>query len=465
MAGESTPGESTPGESTPGESTPGASTPGGTMPGNFMQQALDNAAATAPDWLRDWLQDGRDRWAASTLPTRKTEAWKYTSIRALQQDYAVPGAAAAASAPVAMDIPQLGGCRLVFVNGYLRADLSSDRLPDGVSVVRFADADEQQASRIRQHLGSAAGRERGLFGALNDASLADGVFLDVAADARVEETLQLAWVTSSTERACSVNQRLLVLCGTGSELRLIEHFASDTSEQFTFTNGVTELLLQPGARLEHYRLHLEETLAMHVGGVYARLDRDATLEGFHLALGSVLKRVDIVVEHRGPGAHCGLAGVYLPREKEHVDYHTCVEHAVPHCTTDEVFRGIVADEARAVFNGRIHIHPDAQKTRAELSNRNLLTSAHAEVDTKPELEIYADDVQCAHGATVAQLDDTSLHYLRTRGIAEDEARVMLSFGFINEVIDTIRCERVRDYLRPLLARRLARDPSLTRHLA
>jgi Fe-S cluster assembly protein SufD len=148
-----------------------------------------------------------------------------------------------------------------------------------------------------------------------------------------------------------------------------------------------------------------------------------------------------------------------------VDYHTCVEHAVPHCTTDEVFRGIVADEARAVFNGRIHIHPDAQKTRAELSNRNLLTSAHAEVDTKPELEIYADDVQCAHGATVAQLDDTSLHYLRTRGIAEDEARVMLSFGFINEVIDTIRCERVRDYLRPLLARRLARDPSLTRHLA
>ena len=148
-----------------------------------------------------------------------------------------------------------------------------------------------------------------------------------------------------------------------------------------------------------------------------------------------------------------------------MDYHTCVEHAVPHCTTDEVFRGIVADEARAVFNGRIHIHPGAQKTRAELSNRNLLTSADAEVNTKPELEIYADDVQCAHGATVAQLDDTSLHYLRTRGIAEDEARVMLSFGFINEVIDTIRCERVRDYLRPLLARRLARDPSLTRHLA
>jgi Fe-S cluster assembly protein SufD len=148
-----------------------------------------------------------------------------------------------------------------------------------------------------------------------------------------------------------------------------------------------------------------------------------------------------------------------------VDYHTCVEHVVPECTTNEVFRGIVADEASAVFNGRIHIHPHAQKTRAELSNKNLLTSASAEVNTKPELEIYADDVQCAHGATVAQLDETSLHYLRTRGISAAEARVMLSFGFINEVIDAARCEPLRDYLRPLLAQRLSRDPTLSRHLA
>ena len=164
------------------------------------------------------------------------------------------------------------------------------------------------------------------------------------------------------------------------------------------------------------RLHLEEGAAMHIGGVYAHLDANATLEGFNLAFGSALKRVDIAVQHRGAGAHCNLSGIYLPRGSEHVDYHTCVEHMVPHCTTDEVFRGIVADKARAVFNGRIHIHPDAQKTRAELSNKNLLTSAAAEVDTKPELEIYADDVQCAHGATVAQLDETSLHYLRSRGM-------------------------------------------------
>jgi Fe-S cluster assembly protein SufD len=432
---------------------------------DFMQQTLDSAAERAPAWLQDWLRDGRGRWEASELPTRKTENWKYTSIQALRQPFAPPEASSMALADVAIQLPELGGCRLVFVNGHHRPELSGAELPAGVSLVRFADAGAEQAKRIREHLGTAAGRERALFTALNDAALADGVFLEIAAEARLDEPLHIAWVTGNQDSAFSVNQRLLVLCGPHSRARVIEHFASARGQQETFTNGVTELLLERGASLEHYRLHLEESAAMHVGGVYAHLGENATLESFHLALGSALKRVDVRVEHRGPGAHCELSGVYLPRGSEHVDYHTCVEHVVPECTTDEVFRGIVADEASAVFNGRIHIHPHAQKTRAELSNKNLLTSASAEVNTKPELEIYADDVQCAHGATVAQLDETSLHYLRTRGISAAEARVMLSFGFINEVIDAARCEPLRDYLRPLLAQRLSRDPTLSRHLA
>ena len=194
--------------------------------------------------------------------------------------------------------------------------------------------------------------------------------------------------------------------------------------------------------------------------MHARLGADATLNSFHLGLGSVLKRLDVVVDHCGQGAHCELNGIYLPRGDEHVDYHTCIEHRVPHCTSSETFRGIIGDSATAVFNGRIHIHRDAQKTSAELSNRNLLTSNRAEVNTKPELEIYADDVQCAHGATVAQLDEMSLHYLRSRGVARADAQVMLSFGFINEVINTVRCEPLRDYLRELLSRRFARDSAL-----
>jgi Fe-S cluster assembly protein SufD len=436
--------------------------------GDFMQQTLDTAAARAPLWLREWLLDGRGRWEASELPTRKTEAWRYTSVLPLQKAYAPQPADAGIPEGLAAQLPELGGHRLVFVDGRHCAALSSAALPPGIELVRFAQADARQAARIRTHLGSAAGRDRALFTALNDAALTEGVFLEIVPDARIDETLHIVWVTGSRDSAFSVNQRLLAICGANSRARIVEHFASAGGEQDaqeSFTNGITELLLQGGARLEHYRLHLEEAGAMHVGGVYARLEGDATLESFHLALGSALKRVEVVVEHRGQGGHCELSGIYLPRGSEHVDYHTCVEHAVPRCTTNEVFRGIVADQARAVFNGRIHIHPDAQKTRAELSNRNLLTSARAEINTKPELEIYADDVQCAHGATVAQLDETSLHYLRTRGISAEEAAVMLSFGFINEVIDAVQCEGVRDYLRPLLARRLSRDPTLSRHLA
>jgi len=432
---------------------------------DLMQQALDTAALHAPPWLQDWLRDGRERWEAGELPTRRTEAWKYTSVRVLDRPWSAGCGSSAGLAGIDGKLPDLGGYRLVFVDGEYRPELSAGTLPEGVTLVRFSSADAGQAARIRMYLGRAARRDGALFTALSDAALADGVFLEIAPGAQVDQTLQVAWITGRQDDAFCVNQRLLVACGANSRARIVEHFASLGDDQAVFTNGVSELLLDSGARLDHYRLHLEEGAAMHIGGLYAHLSDSARLDGFHLAFGSALKRVDVSVEHRGAGAECRLNGIYLPRGREHVDYHTCVEHTVGHCTTDEVFRGIVADEARAVFNGRIHIHPDAQKTRAQLSNRNLLTSAAAEVDTKPELEIYADDVQCAHGATVAQLDETSLHYLRSRGISRAEAEVMLGFGFVNEVLDAVSCEQVSSFLRPLVARRLSRDASLSRHLA
>ena len=276
--------------------------------------------------------------------------------------------------------------------------------------------------------------------------------------------MQVVWLTSGADAPLALSQRLLVNCGAHSELTLVETFASSDTGATAFTNGVSELLLGEGARLHHYRLHLEQDNAVHIGGIHVRQGANSHLQGFHLALGSDLKRVDLVVDHQGSGAHCDLDGIYLPRGTEIVDYHTCIEHSVPHCSSRERFRGIIGDEACAIFNGRIHIHPQAQKTRAELSNKNLLTSSKAEVNTKPELEIYADDVQCAHGATVAQLDPMTLHYLRTRGIPRDEAEVMLSYGFINELVEGLACAAVRDFVKPLLARRFARNPRLMRHL-
>lgn len=430
---------------------------------DFMQQMVDQAVA--PVWLQDWQRQGRSCWQAAALPTRKTEAWRFTSIEALKQPFA-PALPDYGNADVsAITCPDLGGARLVFVNGQHRPDLSTAALPDGLSLVRFADANERQAEQIRQSLGSAVNHEQHLFAALNDAALADGVFLQVAENVSLKQPVQLVWLTTAQPQAFAVMQRLLVSMEANSSATLVEHFAGDCAETAVFTNGITELLLARGAQLRHHRLHLEQGMAMHVGGVHARLSQGSNLESFHLAVGSELKRIDIVVDHQGEGAYCQLNGIYLVNNQDHVDYHTCLEHSVPHGTSSETFRGIVGDQASAVFNGRIHIHPHAQKTRAELRNNNLLTSNRAVINTKPELEIYADDVQCAHGATVAQLDPTILHYMRTRGISRAEAEVMMSYGFINELIRGLSCEPLREYLEPLLAQRLTPNPTLTRHIA
>ncbi|MEE4191655.1 MAG: Fe-S cluster assembly protein SufD [Halieaceae bacterium] len=424
---------------------------------DFIQGLL--VESEAPAWLAERRDAAAARWRESSKPTRKTEAWKYTSLLPLERDFSAPTAADMATPA----LPDFGGEQLLFVDGQLQGDLSSLALPDGVSLVRFADANEAQAQQIAARLGSVVDSDKHLFANLNDANLSDGLFLHVEANARLEAPLHLVYQTSDREPAFSVSQRLLVVLEDNAEASLVEHFQGTSPA--AFTNGITELVLGAGSRLRHRRLQLESAGAMHIGGVHARLERDSQLDSFHLALGSELKRIDIVVEHAGSGAHCDLNGIYLLRGSEHVDYHTCIEHAVPHCTTDEVFRGIMGDSSSAVFNGRIHIHPDAQKTRAELSNKNLLTSTDAEINTKPELEIYADDVQCAHGATVAQLDEGMLHYLRTRGVERAEAEVMLSYGFINELVDALDNEALREYLHPLLAERLTRDTRLTRHLA
>lgn len=257
--------------------------------------------------------------------------------------------------------------------------------------------------------------------------------------------------------------RILVQLGQSAEATLLEDYRVQ-APGISAVSAVTELQLGANASLQHYRLNLEEENHLHLGSVHATLAADARLQGFTLASGSRLKRLDYHLRHLGQGADLKLQGIYLPRGNQRIDYHTEVEHVVPHCTTDEVFRGVIADTAKACFNGRIHIHPQAQKTLAEMSNRNLLTSPRAEINTKPELEIYADDVKCAHGATVSQLNDEALFYMTSRGISAAEARVMLSFGFVNELVEGLALEELRVWLRPKIAAIFAQTSSLTRHL-
>ncbi|MFL0801599.1 MAG: Fe-S cluster assembly protein SufD [Agarilytica sp.] len=433
-----------------------------------MSDFVSQAAAYAPENTLEWLapvqKHNAEVWEKVSFPHRKSEDWKYTSLRVLEKGEvcsASPEVRALDDTIVAgADISGLDCFDVVFVNGVYDKALSSplETLPEGTVFATFSGAEADVQSDIAAALGSIAKDAKHIFAALNASKLNDGVYIRVAKNTKIEKAFRVLNVTLSQAQGATVSPRVLLSIGESAEATLIEQFVSDDAAQSNFVNSVTELDVQANAKLKHYRLHLEDDSALHVGGLHVNLAASAVIDSFHFALGGKLKRIDCVVNHLGAGAHCEMGGVYLPRHKQHVDYHTTIEHAVPHCTTNEVFRGIIADEAKAVFNGRIHIHKDAQKTFAQLSNKNLLTSNKAEIDTKPELEIYADDVQCAHGATVAQLNETSMHYLRTRGVSEKEARMMLSFGFINELINNINDKAVADYLRPQIAELFSRDP-------
>ncbi len=433
--------------------------------------AFDQSAAVAlaqqfrgPAWLQPFREANQAEWLACKWPDRKTEDWKYTTLAPLaESDYLRFGGADGADFEASQyQVDGLDCHRLVFVNGELAPELCHRQLADGNSLVCFSEADEQQQALISEHLGTLASDSRNPFVALNGSWLEEGVLLHVAEDDPLP--IHIVHLTRPGPQPFSVRQRLLVVVDENVSATVIEHFASDDGRQNSFVNGVTELKLGAAARLTHYRLQLEQENAIHIGGIYASLQRDAKFKSFLLGMGGQLKRLDLRVQHQGPGSEAGINGVYLCKNQQHIDIHSTVEHEQPLGTTTEIVRGIVDDAARAVFNGRIHIHPNAQKTAAELSNRNLLLSDSAEVYTKPELEIYADDVRCAHGATVSQIDEKALYYLQSRGIDRKEAEVILSFGFINELINDIDHEPIQQKLRPLMGHWFGRDPRLARHL-
>lgn len=425
---------------------------------DFQQQALQLAAQQqSPAWLGNLRAQAANDWQQVTWPTRKTEHWKNTSLASLQKNIPQAWAAKAASVDIDAEFIAIDAIRLVFINGVFDAASSSELAPE---IVRFSQANDVQQALIAQHLGKVVEGSQHLFATLNNAWLDEGVLVHIPRNQIFAKPIYVVQVSTPAAQVAAVNQRLLVVLDNSAQAEIIEHYISSHEIQNSFVNSLTEIVLGENAQLQHYRLNLEEETSQHIGAVHVNLLRNARLQAFTLALGSQLKRIDYQINHRGQGAQLNLQGVYLPRNKQMVDYHSNVQHWVPHCTTSEVFRGIIADSAQAVFNGRIYIHKDAQKTLAELSNKNLLTSNKAEIFTKPELEIYADDVKCAHGATVSQLNATALYYLQSRGVSRTEAEVMMSFGFINELLEQIPEAAVHDYLFPRLAALFGRDQTL-----
>ncbi|MYM63005.1 Fe-S cluster assembly protein SufD [Pseudomaricurvus sp. HS19] len=407
---------------------------------NWLSAAVEQAQALG-EQMPAWRQASLPLLQGARWPTRKTEAWKYLPVNVWEQ---IKLDAPANPTPQLQAIEGVDSIDLVFVDGRLQNLPAS--LPAGLTITTFADADSQQA--IAELFGQIK-PGRHVFGLANDLLATDGLLVQVAAGAAIEQPLRIVNLVSAGEEA---HTRVLVRVGAGARVSVIEESLGQGPSRNT---AYAEYLLEESASLEHYRFALQGSAAVNVGGAHFKLQQQAQLNSTLVGFGSQLSRLDVDVIHAGEQANAKLNAIYLLDGKELFDLHSTIEHAVPNCTTEENVRGIVADNSRAVFNGRIHIHRNAQKTLAELNNRNLLMSDRAEIDTKPELEIYADDVRCAHGATVAAIDKKALYYMQSRGISRSQAQVMLSFGFINELVEEMPNEALADWLRPQLRERFA----------
>ncbi len=412
-----------------------------------LAESLEQSSPTR--WLSELRQQRLSAFKSAHWPTPKTEHFKYNNLSALAKQSFASIAKQADSVQISnLSLGELATETLVFVDGYFRNDLSSI---EQHKVTFFKDANQEQQQLILEQL-TKQQNEKNIFSLLNSSLTQDGVLVEFDSESD-EKPLQIIHYSTANSSFATTSANLIVSLAANAKGSVIEHFVSEqlSEDDAVFFNQSSQFVVGDNAQLTHYRLHLEHESVIHMGEVDFWLNRDSQMNSFHVGLGGKIKRLDLNVYHQASGSHADLNGVYLAKNKQQIDYHTNVEHRAAHCTTQEVFRGLVGGSAKGVFNGRIHIYPGAQKTLAELSNKNLLLSNKAEVNTKPELEIYADDVRCAHGATVAQMDKKALFYLLTRGIPKQQAELMLSFGFINELLDGLKHEDIGNYLRPIMA--------------
>ncbi len=403
-------------------------------------------AAEEPAWLRALRTEAMGSFSRLGFPTTRQEDWKYTSVASIAKTpfEPAPPAAGQASWPVLERLTS--DVRLVFVNGWFSPGLSSaGSLPAGVSVGSLADALRSGSPALESHLGRHAGFTDQAFVALNTALAGDGAVVTLDRDVALDQPVVLVYLSEPGGRPAASHPRTLILAGRGSQASVAEIYAGPEDAVY-FTNAVSEIVVREGAVLDHYRVQWEGRQAYHVATVQGVQDRASVLNSHNISLGASLARHDINSVLDAEGAECTLNGLYLAGGKQHVDNHTLLDHARPNCMSHELYKGILSGQAAGVFNGKIIVRQDAQKTNAIQSNKNLLLSGGAAINTKPQLEIYADDVRCTHGATVGQLDREALFYMRTRGIPERRSRELLTRAFASEVIGLIRWQPLREAL-------------------
>jgi Fe-S cluster assembly protein SufD len=426
-----------------------------------FQQAfqLQQTQSGSAGWVNRLRENAMARFEELGFPTTKEEEWKYTNVAPLIKQ----GFTAIVSDAARVDLselssfvaPECQNSQLVFVNGKLRTDLSSlTSLPADVVALDLsaALADNRYSEIAREHLGRHADCVANGFTALNTALIGAGAFIYIPKNANVVAPLHLLFIADATDNPV-VSPRILVVAEENSSATLIESYAGTDKSRY-FTNAVTEVVLKDGARLEHYKVQRESAQALHVATTAADLGTNASYDTTTITFGAQLSRHDVHVTMDHEGAECWVDGLYLVTAAQHTDTHSVIDHRKPHCTSHQLYKGILDGKSRAVFNGKIFVRHDAQKTDAMQTNKNLLLSNEARVDTKPQLEILADDVKCAHGAAVGQIEEDELFYLRTRGIHPDLARNLLTYGFAEEVIAKIKIDSIREQLDSAVLNRL-----------
>ena len=420
--------------------------------------------ASQPQWLLPLRKAGLARFSELGLPTLKDEDWRFTNIAAIAKLPFKP--AFESTDPVSAEalkdfaFAKQAGSRIVFVNGHFAPQLSSvNKLPAGVKAGSLAVELASDAAFLEKHLGRYAASADNGFSALNQAFFLDGGFVHVPAGKVVEEPIQFVYVSTARQSGATFHPRNLVIAEANSSVTILESYVSLDGAGY-FTNAVTELFVGDSARLEFVKFQDEAADAFHIAAFHGEFGRASHVNVHSFALGAKLSRNNIRTKLAGEGLECILNGLYLTRGEQLADHHMIVEHAQPHCASHEYFNGILDDKSKGVFHGRILVRPIAQKTDAKQTNKNLLLSDDATADTKPQLEIYADDVKCTHGATIGQLNEESIFYLRTRGIGPETARRMLIHAFAGEIIERIQHEPAREELDKLVWERLEANPHL-----
>jgi Fe-S cluster assembly protein SufD len=422
------------------------------------QQLANNGSS----WTRSVRQAAFSRFAASGFPSTREEAWKHTNVAALAKLPFAPaehaGAARRDDVLTRASCGQMTGPQLVFVNGHYAPELSAlQPLPKGSIVESLAQAISAKRSSVEAHLAGYASFQNHAFVALNTAFMQDGAFIYIPPRTSVAAPIHLLFVSTAPALATVSYPRNLLVVDRGSQATVVESYSGGEHEVY-LTNAVTEVVVGEHAVLNHYRLQQESKAAFHMATLQIHQDRSSRVISHAIALGGALARNEVTAVLAGEGSECTLNGLFMVAGQQHVDNQTRIEHVQPYCTSRELYKGVLDGKGRGVFNGTIHVHKTAQKSNAKQTNKNLLLSPDAWINTKPQLEIYNHDVQCGHGSTIGRLDEEALFYLRSRGIGLEQARGLLTYAFASEMLNQITIQPMQAALHETLHTWLSSQP-------